>query len=246
MPWPRWWPPRFACSSSRTRLKRDGHTVLFGALCGFGLLLKVSFPLFVLPALVYVWFTSGRRVRPLLWIALPCLLLALPWYAGHLRPTLANALDAGFGAPAAIQGTGPIFSIRTIVTYLSHVAATGVSYYYVATCAVGGPGPGNSTQWKGSAGAADCLAPSLRRFCVRRQQGCAVHRPCAARGGAGAGVVAGFHTAQDSAGHGGGRRDPRVSDAANARGVVRRSVPVHGRRLCPPFQFSRTGITTRS
>jgi hypothetical protein len=113
-------------------LKRRGHTVFFGALCGAGLLLKVSYPLFVLPALVYVWLTSGRRVRPLLWIALPCLLLAAPWYAGHLRLTLANALDAGFGAPAAIQGTGPIFSIRTILTYLSHVAATGVSYYYVA------------------------------------------------------------------------------------------------------------------
>jgi 4-amino-4-deoxy-L-arabinose transferase-like glycosyltransferase len=120
------------------RLKRDGHTVLFGALCGFGLLLKVSFPLFVLPALVYVWFTSGRRVRPLLCIALPCLLLAFPWYAGHLRPTLANALDAGFGAPAAIQGTGPIFSLRTIVTYLSHVAASGISYYYVLLALLAG------------------------------------------------------------------------------------------------------------
>ena len=119
-------------------LKRDWHTVLFGVLCGFGLLLKVSFPLFVLPALIYVWFTSGRRMRPLIWIALSCLLLALPWYAGHLRPTLANALDAGFGAPAAIQGTGPIFSVGTIVKYLSLVAATGVSYYYVALALLAG------------------------------------------------------------------------------------------------------------
>jgi hypothetical protein len=111
-------------------LKRDGYTVLFGALCGFGLLLKISFPLFILPPFVYIWIRSGHRARPLLLSALPCLVLALPWYAGHLRPTLANALDAGFGAPAAIQGTGPIFSLRTIVTYLSHVAADGVSYYF--------------------------------------------------------------------------------------------------------------------
>ena len=56
--------------------------------------------------------------------------MALPWYIGHLRPTLANALDAGFGAPAAIQGTGPIFAIRTIAVYLSHVLANGISYYF--------------------------------------------------------------------------------------------------------------------
>ncbi|HXB69003.1 MAG TPA: glycosyltransferase family 39 protein [Candidatus Acidoferrales bacterium] len=112
-------------------LKRDAYTVLFGALCGFGLLLKISFPVFILPPFVVTWIRSGCRARPLLLTALLCLLLALPWYSGHLRPTLANAIDAGFGAPAAIQGTGPILSLRTIVTYLSHVAADGVSYYFI-------------------------------------------------------------------------------------------------------------------
>ena len=150
--------------------------MLFGALCGFGLLLKVSFPLFVLPALVYVWFTSGRRVRPLLWIALPCLLLALPWYAGHLRPTLANALDAGFGAPAAIQGTGPIFSIRTIVTYLSHVAATGVSYYYVALALLAGVTLAIRRNGTAAPGLLIAWLLPFADLCVRRQQGRAVHR----------------------------------------------------------------------
>ena len=111
-------------------LKRERLVVLFGAICGFGLLLKISFPLFILPLVVYIWLTSGRPVRPLLLAAVPCLLLALPWYAVHFKSTIANALDAGFGAPAAIQGTGPIFSISTITTYLSHVAANGVSWYF--------------------------------------------------------------------------------------------------------------------
>jgi 4-amino-4-deoxy-L-arabinose transferase-like glycosyltransferase len=111
-------------------LKRERLVMLFGAICGLGLLLKVSFPLFILPLFVYIWLTSGRRGRPLLLATVPCLLLALPWYAGHFKATVANALDAAFGAPAAIQGTGPIFSISTVTTYLSHVAANGVSWYF--------------------------------------------------------------------------------------------------------------------
>ena len=111
-------------------LKRERHVVLFGAICGLGLLLKISFPLFILPLFVYIWVTSDRRGRPLLLAALPCLFLALPWYAGHFKATVANALDAGFGAPAAIQGTGPVFSISTITTYFSHVAENGISWYF--------------------------------------------------------------------------------------------------------------------
>ena len=117
-------------------LKRDRLVVLFGAICGFGLLLKISFPLFIFPLFAYIWLTSGRRIRPLLLASLPCLLLALPWYARHLKSTVANALDAGFGASAAIQGTGPIFSISTIATYLSHVAANGVSWYFCVLAAI--------------------------------------------------------------------------------------------------------------
>ena len=41
-----------------------------------------------------------------------------------------DALDAAFGAPAAIQGTGPVFSISTITTYFSHVAENGISWYF--------------------------------------------------------------------------------------------------------------------
>ena len=117
-------------------MKRERLVVLFGAICGFGLLLKISFPLFIFPLFAYIWLTSGRRGRPLLLAALPCVFLALPWYAGHLKGTVANALDAGFGAPAAIQGTGAIFSISTIATYLSHVAANGVSWYFCGLAAV--------------------------------------------------------------------------------------------------------------
>ena len=117
-------------------LKRDRLVVLFGAICGFGLLLKISFPLFIVPVFVYIWLTSGRGGRPLLLAALPCVVLALPWYAGHFRSTVAFALESGFGALATIYGTGPIFSLSTITTYLSHVAANGVSWYFCALAVV--------------------------------------------------------------------------------------------------------------
>jgi hypothetical protein len=117
-------------------MKRDRLVVLFGAICGFGLLLKITFPLFIFPLFAYIWLTSGRRVRPLLLAALPCLLLALPWYAGHFRSTVAFALNSGFGELAAIYGTGPIFSLSTITTYLSHVAANGVSWYFCCLAVV--------------------------------------------------------------------------------------------------------------
>jgi 4-amino-4-deoxy-L-arabinose transferase-like glycosyltransferase len=89
-------------------LKRDRLVILFGGICGFGLLLKISFPLFILPLFVYIWLTSGRGGRPLLLAALPCVVLRAPWYAGHFRSTAAFALESGFGALATIYGTGPI------------------------------------------------------------------------------------------------------------------------------------------
>lgn len=112
-------------------LRRDRYTALFGLLCGLGLLLKVSFPLFALPPFVYVWLRSGRRLRALALAGIPCVVAAFPWYVGHAGPTLLNALDAGFGKSAAVQGTGPILSVRTILTYFSHVAENGVSWYFV-------------------------------------------------------------------------------------------------------------------
>ena len=60
------------------------------------------------------------------------LILALPWYILHGPATLRNALSAGYGLSATVQGTGPIFSWHSITTYLSRLAVGGVSTYYAA------------------------------------------------------------------------------------------------------------------
>jgi hypothetical protein len=111
-------------------LERRNMALLFGVACGLGVLLKVSFAAFVLPVFLYFLLGSRSRLRSLVLVALPFLFLAMPWYAGHLRPVLANALDAGFGKSAGVQGTGPVLALSTIRTYLSHVIVDGTSTYY--------------------------------------------------------------------------------------------------------------------
>jgi Dolichyl-phosphate-mannose-protein mannosyltransferase len=115
-------------------LDRHARCLLFGTICGFGLLLKAAFVLFLLPAFIYSWIGSRRCVRSLVLCATPCLILALPWYLGHWRRTLAFAFYNGYGLPAAVQG-GPIFSVHTIAVYLASVAANAVSSYYAVLAA---------------------------------------------------------------------------------------------------------------
>jgi len=107
-------------------------TLIFGAICGFGLLLKASFVLFLLPPVLFAWFPCRRRKRAAVLTVIPCLAIALPWYAVHWHPVLVNALDAAYGTPAAVQGTGPIFSLSAILTYLEGVARSGISVYFAA------------------------------------------------------------------------------------------------------------------
>lgn len=104
--------------------------VLFGLLSGFGLLLKVSYPLFVLPAFIYALVRSQRRTRFLLVSAIPCAIIAMPWYVYHYRPVFLNAIEAGYGYSATVQGTGAILSWGAIETYLRSVVVSGTSVYY--------------------------------------------------------------------------------------------------------------------
>jgi len=104
--------------------------VALGVACGLGLLLKADFPVFVLPVLIHVFRRRGIRARLVLAILLPCVAAAAPWYAYHWRATLDNAIAAGFGASAVVQGTGPIFSVSTIRAYLGLVVDRGFSPYY--------------------------------------------------------------------------------------------------------------------
>jgi len=99
------------------------YVSLFGITCGFGLLLKVSFPLFVALPFAYTFWRSTHRARGLLTALVPCLLIALPWYLVNGRQTIQNAVDAGYGQSAIVQGADALI-------YLKRILHDGVSVYY--------------------------------------------------------------------------------------------------------------------
>ena len=117
-----------------------------GLVWGMGLLLKVSFPLYYLCPFLYALarfaltpqtrspeqLPGPTKLRLLLWLALPAILLPLPWYLINFRRTLDLALAAGFSSEADIYGTGPVFSFSAIRTYLIHLMNVGPSCYYAA------------------------------------------------------------------------------------------------------------------
>ena len=113
------------------RLGRTRIALLFGFLAGFGLLLKVSYPIFVLAPLLFALSRSKQRTRLVIAAAIPCALIAAPWYSQHWHRTLEYALAAGFGKSTIVYGTGPVFSWQSVATYLEQFAREAISTYYV-------------------------------------------------------------------------------------------------------------------
>lgn len=121
-------------------------TFYLGLVWGLGLLLKVSFPIYYLCPFLYALtrFVRTPQTYPpeqlpgptkfglLMRVALPAILLPLPWYFINFRRTLDLALAAGFSSEADIYGTGPVFSFSAIRTYLVHLVNVGPSCYYAA------------------------------------------------------------------------------------------------------------------
>lgn len=112
---------------------------ILGALLGFGLLLKVTLPLYVAaPTLLVMWqrFSRGRRIRQLLLdlarIAAVALPIAALWYARNLGAVFDFIISGGFGEVGSAYGTGPVFSLQAISAYWLSLINVGVSVYYFA------------------------------------------------------------------------------------------------------------------
>ena len=96
-----------------------------GIVLGFGLLMKVSFPLYVAAPTALVVAHDLVRNRGLrrstLWsfarvvaLATP---IAWPWYSRNWRTVFGFVLEGGFGFEARGYGRGEVFSLRTAGTY---------------------------------------------------------------------------------------------------------------------------------
>jgi 4-amino-4-deoxy-L-arabinose transferase-like glycosyltransferase len=106
-----------------------------GIVCGFGLLLKASFPIYVTVPLVWILTRTPERRRNQ---AVPiiiggALLVACPWYLPNLQSALRTLVDAGSAATAGAYGTGAILSPSAIGQYLRNLANCGPLLYFAAT-----------------------------------------------------------------------------------------------------------------
>src|SRR5579884_741429 len=122
-------------------LQREYNTyriAALGFLCGLGLLLKASFPLYVAaPLLWFVW--SGRRAPRRLAVpglAAPALLLAAPWYVVNLAPALATLQRAGTRQTAQLYGWGNILSLRALADWALKIGSAAPAIYVLLLAAV--------------------------------------------------------------------------------------------------------------
>jgi len=109
----------------------EGRALAFGVVCGFGILLKVNFPIYV-AGIFFYWAVTHRALlgRARTWLALsPAVLIPAPWYGMHLRKVWQVALEAG-GPTAEFYGNaGP-------VKYFVRLVREGPSFYFGVLLAV--------------------------------------------------------------------------------------------------------------
>jgi 4-amino-4-deoxy-L-arabinose transferase-like glycosyltransferase len=108
---------------------------LLGVTCGLGLLMKFSFPVYVLIPLLYLAVrerTALLRPSIALAFAMPAAALALPWYLFNFRHAWGIALEAGSAETGRLYQTGDILSLADLGRYFSNVFIAGPTLYFVA------------------------------------------------------------------------------------------------------------------
>lgn len=107
---------------------------LLGALLGVGLLMKVTYPLYLAAptaVVLWQWRTREHGVRVLARSALEVMLVAVPvaalWYAKNLASVVRYAVSGGFGALGRPYGTGSVFSLSAVTDYWLRLANFGLS-----------------------------------------------------------------------------------------------------------------------
>ena len=108
--------------------------LFLGVTCGLGLLMKASFPLYVMIPLLYVAVRQRRtllRWKPLLSFSASATALALPWYFVNFLLAVKTALRAGSAETAKVYRTGDVFSLNDIWNYLGNLLNTGPLLYFV-------------------------------------------------------------------------------------------------------------------
>lgn len=124
-------------------LERPDASTFFplGITFGLGMLLKISYPVYiflpVLYMLIRLWRTSRLTWTSLLALFAPALVLALPWYAVNYGAAIGRGFFSGFSPEVqALSGTGSVFSIQAVAAYLLSLMNSGASAYYTLLAVV--------------------------------------------------------------------------------------------------------------
>jgi 4-amino-4-deoxy-L-arabinose transferase-like glycosyltransferase len=113
---------------------------LLGVVFGLGLLMKMSFPVYVLVPLIYFAMQNRKAVlkpRALATFAAAVAVVALPWYLINFSLALQTALNAGSAGTAKVYGTGDILSWPDIWSYLVKLANAGPAIYFLLLLVLG-------------------------------------------------------------------------------------------------------------
>jgi 4-amino-4-deoxy-L-arabinose transferase-like glycosyltransferase len=105
---------------------------LLGAICGLGLLMKMSFPLYVLVPMLCFAFRARSSTKTYVGFVVPAIVLTVPWYFFNFRSVVDTALKAGSAGTAQVYGTGEAFSWSGISSYLTNLFNAGPTLYFIA------------------------------------------------------------------------------------------------------------------
>jgi hypothetical protein len=112
--------------------RQSGHALAVGFFVGWGLLWKITFPVFVGGAIALVLVRSRHRLstRGLALALVPVLVVAGPFYARSWLPVVAFTLFAGTAENQRLWGLGPVLSPLTVGRYWLLVINWGITPYF--------------------------------------------------------------------------------------------------------------------
>ncbi|HVO67739.1 MAG TPA: glycosyltransferase family 39 protein, partial [Syntrophales bacterium] len=109
-----------------------------GVVLGLGMLMKVTFVLYILPPTLFIFTGKIRELkgmprnalRNILAMILVGFLIFGTWYISNIRSIINFALKSGYGSVAVNYGMGEVFSIKTILDYWTYNINYGISAYF--------------------------------------------------------------------------------------------------------------------
>jgi hypothetical protein len=113
------------------------YSLVLGILTGLGMLMKVSFPLYIIAPMLFLCIKKfiklknlqGVNIKNVLITLIIGMLLAGTWYFKNFSSVIHFAFASGYGKIAANYQMGNIFSLKTILGYWLGIINDGISTY---------------------------------------------------------------------------------------------------------------------